>query len=456
MEEQSKFFDRLNQYIEKLEDYLQDATWTESFLLKRRKRELEVIVKSLKAAKADVEEQIQNIGREKIIARKQGLTRVPDGCVVVYILLNIRNGRNIEDWEQAMEALPSCGFGRPMYMHEEQARRAVHAQGDSLRSGYVALYVHKDDILDDEKEFGPYGQHVINLKPGAIDSDHVVSFVHYNQEAYLYIDKKLVVDDSKKVGHAASGGGKESDDATEEAVYADTPQGDKGGDTGAVYADKSLGSVGNDLEGSADPGQAMYASDVDKVDVADDARTDVASDGHSTGIIQEEVSTDASQTDGGMKSDGVDADKASSSVDDKPEETTSPGQVVYASDVDKEDVANDAGTKMTEREQDSTAKIDTADEEVAVEKTGTAQDVEQIASISKDTDRAQKTDAGEEEGHSSAMYQDGTIDSSVGSSDDEESQIKYADDSQSQEAADNPSDAEGGAADQGGQVKDAN
>ena len=149
-------------------------------------------VESLKAAQSDTQEQIRNIGREDVVARKAMLQEVPDGCMVVYILLNIMNGRDIAAWESALSALPTCIFGRPIYLKEALAQHAISSQGASLNSGYVAVYVKQEAIINEDKDCDALGQAIVGLKPEAVDSKHIIKFVHYNQEVYLFIDRKLV------------------------------------------------------------------------------------------------------------------------------------------------------------------------------------------------------------------------------------------------------------------------
>lgn len=192
MSDDKEVFERLDGYIDKIEKLLTQDFWNQSFLLKRKKRDIIHSLMMIKGAREDTLEQIDNIGKEDVVARKKMLKEIPENHKVVYILLNIKNGRDIKAWEQALSALPACCFGRPIYQIEDNVKHSITAQGDSLNSGYVAIYVNDDDIIQADNECDELGQQLIGLKPNAIISSHIIKFVHYNQEVYLFIKKQLV------------------------------------------------------------------------------------------------------------------------------------------------------------------------------------------------------------------------------------------------------------------------
>ena len=76
--------------------------WQKSFLLKRRKKEIDESLRSIEAAKDDVLVQIQQIGKEQVIAKKQMIQEVPDGCMVVYIMISQKDGKDIKSWELSL------------------------------------------------------------------------------------------------------------------------------------------------------------------------------------------------------------------------------------------------------------------------------------------------------------------------------------------------------------------
>ena len=88
MESDDQFFDKLKKYIKRARDFLGNKVWEKSFLLKRCKREAEEAMDSVDAAYDDLVNQINNIGKEGVIAKKKQLKDIPDGTVAVYIHLN--------------------------------------------------------------------------------------------------------------------------------------------------------------------------------------------------------------------------------------------------------------------------------------------------------------------------------------------------------------------------------
>tara|TARA_B100001989_G_C24544241_1_gene469648 strand:+ start:1225 stop:1812 length:588 start_codon:yes stop_codon:yes gene_type:complete len=192
MSDDKEVFEQLDGYIQKIENLLTQDFWDQSFLLKRKKRDIVRSLMLIKGAREDTLDKINNIGKEDVVAKKKMLKEIPANHKVVYILLNIKNGRDIKAWEQALSALPACSFGRPIYQAEDNVKHAITAQGDSLNAGYVAIYVNDDDVIQADEECDSLGQLLIGLKPNAIMSSHIIKFVHYNQEVYLFINKQLV------------------------------------------------------------------------------------------------------------------------------------------------------------------------------------------------------------------------------------------------------------------------
>ena len=66
--------------------------------------------------------------------------------------------------------------------------------GLSEKSAYVSIYVKKEDIIKQSLEYDSNGQGVVILKPGAVQTSHIRKLVHYNQDVYLFVNGKLVLD----------------------------------------------------------------------------------------------------------------------------------------------------------------------------------------------------------------------------------------------------------------------
>lgn len=205
MRDKDDFLKKLQALIDRTKEYLKRDVWEKSFLLKRRRQEITEKVKSIEAARDDVLVKISQIGKEDVVAKQHMLQDIPDGTMVVYVLLSQKNGRDINAWETTLNALPSCSFGRPMYLKEGDVEHAITSQGSPLSSGYAAIYVDQEAIINDGKELDALGQAIISLKPGAIETGHIIKFVHYNTQSYFFVDKKLIINEKKnqnEVSHA--------------------------------------------------------------------------------------------------------------------------------------------------------------------------------------------------------------------------------------------------------------
>ena len=134
MKDRGVFFKKFSDYIEKVRKFLKEDVWQSSFWLKRKKKELESVVQSLEGAKEDLENQVDNLGKETINKVRKAIKEVPEGSTEVFIQINQVNGRDMSGWERALKALPSCSFGRPVYLKESFAKHAVSALGLSEKS----------------------------------------------------------------------------------------------------------------------------------------------------------------------------------------------------------------------------------------------------------------------------------------------------------------------------------
>ena len=108
MRDKDDYLKKLQSLIDQMKDYLKRDVWEKSFLLKRRRQEIVDKVKSVEAARDDVLEKMSQIGKEEVYAKQHMLHDVPDGTMVVYILLSQKDGRDPSAWETALSALPSC------------------------------------------------------------------------------------------------------------------------------------------------------------------------------------------------------------------------------------------------------------------------------------------------------------------------------------------------------------
>ena len=88
MRDKDDYLKKLQSLIDQMKDYLKRDVWEKSFLLKRRRQEIVDKVKSVEAARDDVLEKMSQIGKEEVFAKQHMLHDVPDGPMVVYIILS--------------------------------------------------------------------------------------------------------------------------------------------------------------------------------------------------------------------------------------------------------------------------------------------------------------------------------------------------------------------------------
>ena len=102
-------------------------------------------------------------------------------------------------WQITCNAISTCGFGRPIYLQEKDARQWVTSKGENTCDGYVIAHVPKEAVIDLDKDetemFDSLNNKLIHIKPGYLAPDKIVKFIHFNQSKYYFIGGKLIVDD---------------------------------------------------------------------------------------------------------------------------------------------------------------------------------------------------------------------------------------------------------------------
>ena len=194
MSREKVFFSRVAQLIGNLRQFLKNEIWEKSFLLKRRRSELKRTLDMMEGAHSDLQEQLANMGKEDIIVKRGKKHIVPDGHMVIYILLTLKTGGGLSQWQQAIQVLPECYFGRPIYKCENMVKKVIRLKGNALNLGYVVVHVPCEKIIEPENEHDELGQDVVGLTPGAFTTEDIISFTHMNEHRYFLIQKKLVAD----------------------------------------------------------------------------------------------------------------------------------------------------------------------------------------------------------------------------------------------------------------------
>ncbi|MEC8882546.1 MAG: type IVB secretion system protein IcmQ, partial [Pseudomonadota bacterium] len=369
MEDRGTFFKRFSDYIERVKKLLKEDVWQSSFWLKRKKKELESVVSSLEGAKQDLQNQVKNFGKETINKVKKAMQEIPEGTQEVFIQINQVNGRDMSGWERALKALPSCSFGRPVYTKESSARHAVSSMGLTEKSAYVSIYVEKEDILKQEQEYDSNGQEVIVLKPGAVKTSHIIKFVHYNQDVYLFVGEKLILDNDKAseaslLGERPGRGAEQDNTAVKTRASTEQPDTEQAAE-GSTREEIQAGSTPESQASTQnDESENLAASDngTDNIEEAPDQGTgqDNAAVGSQAGIEQ----PDAEEAEAGTAKGEAQADSAqeaqASTQSDGQKDTASDGTVSV-------DESPDQGLGQDNTVVESQAEADQPDTEQAAE-----------------------------------------------------------------------------------------
>lgn len=98
----------------------------------------------------------------------------------VYIALYQSQGSNMNKWQEVVVSLVNYAMGRPIYSNETDVRAAIRLNDRNLNHAYVAVNVHSDAILSDEKggRTDREGRKLISLSEAAIQLKNIVRLVH--------------------------------------------------------------------------------------------------------------------------------------------------------------------------------------------------------------------------------------------------------------------------------------
>lgn len=100
--------------------------------------------------------------------------------VEVYISLYQAEGANIRKWENILSSITALSVSRPAYKNEEDVAATIRAKAHKINDAYVAVKVHKDDLLksSDKLLADRAGKEVLALREGVIRPQNITRFVH--------------------------------------------------------------------------------------------------------------------------------------------------------------------------------------------------------------------------------------------------------------------------------------
>lgn len=183
--------------IQELRNVLNDTFWEKSFLLKHKKKKIQEALQELEDSMTLLEDNVVNV--DNVIAKKRKTQAIPEGDVLVYITLYQASGKDLMMWQITCNAISTCGFGRPIYLEEKDAKQLITSKGEKVSDGYVTAHVPQQAIINLDKDetemFDSLNNKIIHIKPGYLSPEKIVNFIHYNHDKYFFIDGKLLLED---------------------------------------------------------------------------------------------------------------------------------------------------------------------------------------------------------------------------------------------------------------------
>lgn len=111
----------------------------------------------------------------------------------VYVLLFQTQGDDLSRWSQLLRSLGQYVLGRPVYATEDAVKSVIRARMAGAKEAYVKVAVPtsttEDSTLSPRQD--RYGNTLLSLPMGAIQSDHILEFVH-GKDHYHFIKGQLV------------------------------------------------------------------------------------------------------------------------------------------------------------------------------------------------------------------------------------------------------------------------
>lgn len=150
------------------------------------------ILKPLK----NIREQAQSVLDSMSIADESLMQNFTMGSsyASVYVLLFQSQGHNMQKWAQLLQSLGHYALGRPVYESEEDVQRVIRLRFSDAKEAYAEVAVSKDIIassLNASNRQDRHGNALLSLPVGAINSQHILRFIH-GKNQYRYYQGELI------------------------------------------------------------------------------------------------------------------------------------------------------------------------------------------------------------------------------------------------------------------------
>jgi intracellular multiplication protein IcmQ len=165
-----------HELIKILDQMIEEGKWESSLFLQATVSELRKMRENF-ATELNVHESQQETQHADAMAQQKS----SEDLTEVYMALYAANGKDIKRWEQVLNSLTRHSVSRPIYKTEEDVKDVIRAKDLSVNDAYIAIYIHKTDIIPPPNDKIPqdrYGHGLLVLRHGAIRIENITRFIH--------------------------------------------------------------------------------------------------------------------------------------------------------------------------------------------------------------------------------------------------------------------------------------
>ena len=153
---------------------------------------LELMREKLKLIENQFAQEVTAQLPDSVLKKRSEVAQANVDQVEVFVELYQSDGDNMQRWAMILNALPMQAISRPIYETEAGVCSMIRAKEHKNREGYAVVKVLKTNII---KAVQPLldsaGRVLVHVKPGTLQTNNIVRFVHYSGQ-YLWQNGKLI------------------------------------------------------------------------------------------------------------------------------------------------------------------------------------------------------------------------------------------------------------------------
>jgi Dot/Icm secretion system protein IcmQ len=175
--------------VSALDKAINEGSWEHSLFFRNILKRLHEIRGYVIAELSDAPEMsvVDTAAMDATLREEQGYRRA-------YIAIYQAHGDRLEGWTNAVSKIGDYYISRPAYLVEDHVREMVRAKR-SRNDAYVAVWVHKEDILATNNTQDRWGHELLVLREGSIKVENIIEFVQDNYR-YSLIGNKLILNNA--------------------------------------------------------------------------------------------------------------------------------------------------------------------------------------------------------------------------------------------------------------------